>query len=264
MIAGLTELAPAPLLGLAATLVAFTLVWLVSVARTDASIVDIFWGPGFVVVAWLYRDLSTAPPVRGLLVALLVTLWGGRLALHILTRNAGHGEDFRYRAMREGNPGFTWRSLYLVFWLQAVILWVVAMPLYVVQRQGGPELGWIDGLAGAVFVIGFLFEAVGDLQLRRFKADPANRGAVMDRGLWRYSRHPNYFGDAVVWWGLGLFAVAAGGAWAVVGPLVMTVLLLKVSGVSLLEKSLEQTKPRYRDYVRRTSAFLPRPPRRLE
>jgi steroid 5-alpha reductase family enzyme len=156
---------------------------------------------------------------------------------------------------------FGWVSLFTVFWLQGVILWVVSLPL-LGAVTGRPPLGVVDALGAAVFAAGFVVEAVADAQLRRFRADPTRGAAVMDRGLWRYSRHPNYFGDAVLWWGLYLLAVGAGAWWTVPGPLMMTLLLLKVSGVTLLERGLVETKPEYAAYARRTSVFIPLPPRR--
>jgi len=250
--------------GLAVVAAAFALLWTVSLARRDASIVDPFWGAGFALVAWYWHVRADAGTARALAQALAVTVWGARLSAYLLWRRRGHGEDFRYRAMRERSPGrFPWVSLFSVFLLQAVVLWVVAAPILVVQRAGGPAswTAW-DLVGGAVFVVGLLFESVGDAQLARFRSNPANRGQVLDRGLWRYTRHPNYFGDALVWWGLFLPAAATpGGAWAVVGPILMTVLLMKVSGVALLERTLAETKPAYREYVRRTSPFFPLPPR---
>jgi len=249
------------LLALAVVLGLTTLLWLVSLAKRDASIIDGFWGAGFVVLAWLYQLASSGTGSRRQLLVALVTLWGLRLSLHILHRNRGHGEDYRYREMRERRPGtFALWSLLFVFWLQGLLLWLIAMPLYQVQRGDG-ALTLLDALGGVLFLIGFAFEAVGDLQLQRFKRDPRNEGRVMDRGLWRYTRHPNYFGDAVVWWSFYCFAAATpGGAWTVVSPLLMTVLLMRVSGVTLLEKRLAQTKPAYRDYAARTNAFIPWPP----
>jgi steroid 5-alpha reductase family enzyme len=252
-------------LALVAVLAMMTLVWLASLVRRDASIVDVYWGPGFVVAAWIYRAGREAPSVRGDVVVALVTLWGLRLALHIFRRGRGKGEDYRYREMRERAPGsFALRSLVSVFWLQSVLLWVISVPLFVAQRGGGSSiLGAFDVLGLALFVPGFAFEAISDWQLASFKRDPQNVGRVMDRGLWRYSRHPNYFGDAVVWWAFFCFAAATpGGWWTVYGPLLMTLLLLRVSGVTLLEVKLLETKPAYRRYAEETNAFLPWFPRR--
>lgn len=247
---------------LAALGLAFS-VWLLSLARRDASIADIFWGAGFVALGWLYAELGEAESARALVVPGLVTIWGGRLAIHLWRRNRGRGEDPRYRAMRRRWGGrFGWVSLFTVFWFQALVLWIVALPLWQVQRAAA-AWSWLDSLGTALFALGFLFEAVGDGQLARFRADPANAGRVLDRGLWRFTRHPNYFGDAAVWWGLGLLALATpGGGWALFGPALMTFLLLRVSGVTMLERGLRETRPGYRDYAGRTSAFFPWPPRR--
>lgn len=238
-----------------------TVTWLVSLVRRDAAVADVLWGPAFAVLAWLFVAQRWPADARGLLVAALVTVWGLRLGLHIALRGRGRGEDPRYAAMRRSHgPRFWWVSLFTVFWLQGLILWVVALPLY--AAQGGGDLWWLDGLAFACVATGLGFEAVGDWQLQRFRADPANRGRVLDRGLWRYTRHPNYFGDALLWWGLFLFAAATpAGFVTVVSPLLMTFLLVRVSGVSLLERGLMETRPGYAEYVRRTSAFIPWRPR---
>jgi steroid 5-alpha reductase family enzyme len=251
-------------LALGAVLVLMTLAWRLSLVRRDASIVDVFWGPGFVLTAWIYLAASAPRPARGVLVALLVTLWGGRLALHIGWRSRGRGEDYRYRAMRERDPaGFPRRSLLTVFWLQALLLWAISAPLFQAQRPGPPGLTLLDGVGLALFAVGFAFEAVGDLQLARFREDPENAVRVMDRGLWRYTRHPNYFGDALVWWGFFCLALATPGSWwTLLSPVLMTLLLMRVSGVTLLEKKLRETRPGYRRYAEETNAFFPWRPRR--
>lgn len=248
------------LTGLAAAGAMMTLVWVLSLVRRDAGIIDVFWGLGFVLVTWLYFSMSDGATARRYLVLGAVTLWGVRLSLYILVRNWGKAEDYRYRAMRERNSRtFPWRSLFTVFWLQATLLWAISMPLLQAQRGVEPAgLTWVDGLGALLFAVGFAFEAGGDWQLARFKRDPANAGRVFDRGFWRYTRHPNYFGDAVVWWGFFLFAAATPGSlWTVYSPALMTVLLMRVSGVTLLEKRLAEVKPGYRDYVERTNAFFP-------
>ncbi len=250
--------------GLSAAAGLMTVVWLISLLKRDAGIIDIFWGPAFALLAWVYWAAGTGDGVRRLLVPILVTVWALRLAVYILWRNRGGGEDYRYAAMRQKHGRwFAPLSLVIVFWLQAALAWLIGMPLLQVQRATAPvALGWLDLLGLVLFATGLFFEAVGDFQLARFKADPANRGKVMDRGLWRYTRHPNYFGDAALWWGLTCFALATeGSAWVLFSPALMTFLLLKVSGVALLEKGLGSTKPGYEEYVRRTSAFLPLPPR---
>jgi steroid 5-alpha reductase family enzyme len=241
-----------------------TLVWVVSLVRKDAGIIDIFWGLGFVVVAWFYFFQTDGVTLRKILVVALVSLWGLRLSIHILVRSIGRGEDYRYRDMRRRHAGhFPVWSLFAVFWLQATILWFVSAPLLVAQWSRQPQrLTWFDIAGLVLFGTGFLFETVGDLQLVRFKKNPANRGRVLRHGLWRYTRHPNYFGDALVWWGLFLIGLATPGSlWTMVSPALMTFLLLKVSGVSLLEKNLSETKPEYRDYALRTNAFFPWKPR---
>ena len=252
------------IIGLATILIAFLLVWLLSLRLRDASIADACWGLGFVLLAWLYVLLSPALTPRSWLVALLVTLWGGRLSWHIGRRNHGRGEDRRYQAMRASHgPAFWWRSLFTVFWLQGAILWWVALPLLAAVQAARPAaLTWVDGLGVAVFAVGLLFEAVGDHQLRRFRADPSNRGRVLDSGLWRYTRHPNYFGDATLWWGLYVIAAATPGGWpTLLSPALMTYLLMRVSGVTLLEDGLKTSKPGYRAYIASTPAFFPWFPR---
>jgi steroid 5-alpha reductase family enzyme len=241
-----------------------TALWAVSVAVRDSSIVDVFWGSGFVVVAWAGFALGEGDG-RRLLLALLVTVWGLRLTLHLARRNLGKGEDYRYAEMRRRH-GESWplRSLAVVFWLQGALMWIVSLPVQAAMADSADaRLGALVGIGAALWVVGFAFESVGDLQLARFKADPANRGRVMDRGLWRYTRHPNYFGDFCVWWAVWLVALAAGAPWwTAVGPALMSVLLIRVSGVALLERSLVKRREGYADYVARTSAFFPRPPRR--
>lgn len=251
--------------GLAAALGLMTLLWLVSLVLRNSSIVDIFWGAGFVVLGWLYFLLAPQGlPARKLLIAALVTIWGLRLSLYIFARNRGKGEDFRYVAMRQAaGASWWWQSYLKVFVLQGVLMWLISAPLLAAQTGATPSLTILDGLGALVWAIGFCFEAAGDWQLSRFKADPAHKGQVMNRGLWRYTRHPNYFGDAAQWWGYFLIALAAGGWITVLSPILMTFLLVRVSGKALLEKSLAQ-RPGYRDYVVSTSGFVPWFPRRAE
>jgi steroid 5-alpha reductase family enzyme len=239
--------------------------WLVSLVVADASIVDIFWGMSFVVVAWVTALIAEGAEARRVLLVVLVSVWGLRLSGYLAWRNLGKGEDYRYRAMRERYaPRFWIISLFVVFGLQAALSWVVSLPVQGGQVPADPDgLVLLDYVGIVVWATGLAFESIGDWQLARFKADPANQGEVMDRGLWRYTRHPNYFGDFLVWWGLYLVALATVDAWwTVVGPLVMSVLLIRVSGAALLERSLHKRRPGYEDYVRRTSAFFPRRPRR--
>jgi steroid 5-alpha reductase family enzyme len=194
-----------------------------------------------------------------------VTVWGLRLSAYLTWRNWGKGEDWRYRRMRERSPrGFPARSLVTVFWTQAVAAWGVGLPLLAAVGPEQPrDLGWLDWLGALLWAIGVSFEAIGDLQLARFKAAPRRGGGVLDTGLWRYTRHPNYFGDALLWWGLGLIGLAAGAWWSVLGPAGMTVFLVRVTGVTVTEEHMRRTREdAYVDYVRRTSSFIPLPPRR--
>jgi len=248
----------------AATIVALMLVtWLVSLPLRNASIVDLIWGLGFVLVAWAVRLTVDGNSARQWLLVAMVTLWGLRLSAYLTWRNHGNGEDYRYKAMRKHwGERFWWVSLFTVFALQGILMWTVSLSVQLGQVPDDPGLGVLAALGVVVWAVGLTFEAVGDAQLARFKADPANAGTVMDQGLWRYTRHPNYFGDALVWWGLGLVGVSAGAWWSLVGPAFMTFLLVRVSGVSLLEKDIAGRRPEYVAYVRRTSSFLPLPPAR--
>jgi steroid 5-alpha reductase family enzyme len=250
--------------GIAALVIlsAMTALWLVSLALRNSSIVDIFWGTGFVIANWVYFALTPDGLLaRKWLMGILVTVWGLRLSLYILWRNWGKPEDFRYQKWRqEHGEKWWWRSLFQVFVLQGVLLLIISAPLLAAQLYATPGLTWLDGLAVPVWVIGFVFEAMGDWQLAHFKANPANRGKVMNQGVWRYTRHPNYFGDAAQWWGYYLIATSAGGWWTIFCPMIMTTLLVRVSGAALLEKTLDQ-RPGYQEYIETTSAFVPWFPR---
>jgi len=240
----------------------FTLLWGVSLRLRDAGIIDPCWGLGFVLVAWLSFVMNHPMTWRACLISILTTVWGLRLSFYLLKRNLGHGEDRRYVAMRQHHgPRFWWVSLFTVFLLQALVLWFIAWPLQaacVLKSQ--KSLGLLDWLGVALWLIGFLFEAIGDWQLVKFKSAPENVGKVLDRGLWRFTRHPNYFGDNCVWWGIYLIAVGSGAWWTILSPLLMTILLLYVSGVSLLERTIVDRRPEYAAYQSRTSAFFPWPP----
>ncbi len=240
-------------------------VWLISLAIKDASIVDIAWGFGFVVVAWVVRASVDGVPARQNLLVALVTIWGLRLAGYLAVRNLGHGEDPRYQAMRRRHGSrFPLVSLLTVFGLQGVVMFIVSLPVTLGQAADGPEsLGPLAWLGVVVWVIGFAFETIGDAQMRRFQSDPANKGQVMDRGLWAWTRHPNYFGDATMWFGLGLITLETGwsGVIALIGPVVMTYFLLNISGKALLERSIGRRRPGYAEYVERTSGFFPLPPK---
>lgn len=260
----MSEIATALLVSAAGIAVLMFGTWLVSLKLRNASIVDIVWGLGFVVVAWLVRLTVDGDDARQWLLTAMVTVWGLRLAVHLFMRNHGQGEDFRYRAMRKHHGDrFPLVSLVTVFLLQGVLMWVVSLPVQLGQADATPKIGVLAVIGIVAWAIGLFFETVGDAQLKAFKADPANSGQVMDRGLWRYTRHPNYFGDACVWWGIALVAAETGtGAIGLIGAVVMTILLTRVSGVPLLEKSLNKRRPGYAEYVRRTSSFLPRPPKK--
>jgi steroid 5-alpha reductase family enzyme len=236
--------------------------WLVSLAKNDVSIVDSLWSLMFLLIAgFCFFADGGAGSARAGLVLGLVAVWSLRLSGYITLRNHGQPEDYRYQQIRERNqPNFRFKSLYLVFWLQAALAWLIAMPLAVAVFSDSP-LGWLDLAAFALWMIGMTFEVGGDTQLAAFKRDPSNKGKVLDTGLWRYTRHPNYFGEFTLWWGYWLFAVAAGGWWTLASPLLMSFLLLKVSGVALLEKDIGERRPKYADYIRRTNAFFPGPPR---
>ena len=239
--------------------------WVISLILRDVSIVDPFWGTGFVVVAWLSVLINTNSNERPVLLAILTTLWGLRLSVYLLARNWGHGEDRRYVVMREHHgPQFWWVSLFTVFLLQGVILWFVSLPLQIVPAMNSTDpLGWLDLAGIIIWTVGFLFETIGDWQLAQFKRDPANAGRVMDRGLWRYTRHPNYFGDICVWWGMYLVAAAGGAGWTILSPVLMSFFLMRVSGVTLLESTIVDRRPDYAAYKARTNALFPGAPKRV-
>ena len=250
--------APAALAIVAAAVV----LWGVSLARRDASVADPAWGPGFVLVAAVSVGATGGGHVRGWIALALVAAWGLRLGWHLLRRNLAHGEDPRYVAMRAAHGArFAWVSLFTVFLLQGSLLWLVSLPLQVAAASTA-ALNGFDLLGASVVVAGLVMESVADMQLVRFRADPSNRGKVLDTGLWAWTRHPNYFGDAVVWWGFGLVAAGTGAWAALAGPALMTFLLRRVSGVTLLEQDIAVRRPGYSDYVARVPPFVPRPPRR--
>lgn len=241
---------------------AVTLLWLLSIAIRNSGIADIFWSTGFVLVAWTAFLAGDGVDTRRLLLVILTSLWGARLTAYLAWRNLGKDEDHRYAAMRTRWGGKWWWWSYLqVFLLQGALIWVVSLPIQAASIAATPNLGWMAVVGSAAWLIGVLFEGIGDLQLARFKADPDNKGKVMDRGLWRYTRHPNYFGNFLIWWGIWIVAAEAGVWWTVVGPIVMSVLLLRVSGVAMLERTITERRPAYAEYIRTTSAFFPRPPK---
>lgn len=233
--------------------------WLISVVRSDVSIVDSMWSLMFLFAALAYiSTVETIGPRAGVLLV-MVFLWSVRLSAYISWRNHGEGEDYRYQQIRERNsPNFAIKSIYIVFGLQALLAWIISLPL-LAGVTGLTKVGVIDYIGMALFLTGFTFESVGDWQLARFKSRDENKGRVLNTGFWKYTRHPNYFGDFCVWWGFYLLALSAGGWWTIVSPLLMTLLLLRVSGVALLEKDIADRRPEYADYVRRTNAFFPGP-----
>lgn len=246
------------ILAAAAIFIMMVLLWLLSLAIRNSSIVDIFWGLGFVIVAWLDVSISPFMSTGKWLMAILVTIWGVRLALHIGIRNWGKPEDFRYAKWREENgPRWWWISFFKVFLLQGVIMWIVAAPVLSIRITDGiPPLSVTEMIGALVWAFGFFFEAVGDWQLARFKSNPDNKGNLMTSGVWKFTRHPNYFGDAAQWWGFFIIALANGAWWTVYSPLLMTFLLVCVSGVAMLEQTMKE-KPGYADYMKKTSAFIP-------
>lgn len=238
------------------------LTWLVSLAKGDASIVDSVWSLLIWAAGAVYVYAAGDPGPRGWLMFGLLSVWALRLCVYITARNWGEPEDRRYQKIRARNqPHFALKSLFIVFLLQGVLAWIVALPM-MAAGAAPAELTILDWIGAAIAIAGIVVETIADWQMARFKAQPASAGQVMDRGLWRYSRHPNYFGETCTWWGLWLLAVSAGGWWTVASPLLMTLLLLKVSGVVLLERDIAERRPAYARYIKQTNAFIPGPPRR--
>ncbi|HYM36477.1 MAG TPA: DUF1295 domain-containing protein [Steroidobacteraceae bacterium] len=244
-------------------IVSFAVVtWVVSVVKRNASIVDSVWFILFLAAACVYV-VEGERSERAWFMLSLVAIWALRAAIYIAARNWGEPEDRRYQAIRRRNePNFALKSLYIVFLLQSLLAWIVSLPL-LAGASGVQSLGVLDYIGTAVVVFGTAFESIADWQLARFKADPANSARVMEQGLWRYTRHPNYFGECCLWWGFYLMALATGAWWSIVGPLLMTTLLLKVSGVALLERNISKRRPDYERYIRQTNAFIPGPRRAL-
>ena len=235
-----------------------SILFVIALFKRDNSIADIGWGFGFVIVALLTFFLEQGFTARHILVTALVVIWGMRLSTHIYLRNRGKGEDPRYAAWRKnwGN-WFVVRSFFQVFILQGLLLLFIAYAIILVNSSSEAGLSALDICGLAVWIIGFLFESIGDLQLKRFIADEQNRGHILNTGLWRYTRHPNYFGEATMWWGIFLIALSVPYGWtAIISPAVITFLLLRVSGVILLEKEFTDNEE-FKEYKRRTSAFIP-------
>jgi steroid 5-alpha reductase family enzyme len=252
-----------PLLTLVISFAMMTALWPLSVRLKDVSIVDILWAPAFGVLAWACALETPAMNVRAGTVLALVTVWALRLGSHVWMRwrRLGH-EDYRYAAIRKSRgPSFPVTSLFWIFWFQALLLWIISWPLQAVFGRNAP-LNALDALGVALAFAGIVIEAVADVQLTRFRAEPTNAGRVLDTGLWAWSRHPNYFGDFALWWGFCLIALASGAPWwTALGPLVMSALLIHYSGAGLMEDTIAHRRPDYSDYVRRTSVFVPWPPR---
>lgn len=232
----------------------------ISLIKKRNDVADEAWGLGFVCLAWVSFIISDTSGPRGLLVGILVSVWGLRLAWHIHARHKGKPEDYRYRAWREQwGKWFYLRSYAQVYLFQGVLLLLVVMPVLIINYSVGPALGWLDFIGGAVWLVGFLFESVGDAQLSRFVKNPVNKGKLMQSGLWRNSRHPNYFGEVTLWWGIWLIALSAPfGLLGIIGPLTITILILKVSGIAMLEKKMAK-KPEFASYKQQTSKFIPWP-----
>ena len=241
--------------------------WIMSLIYRNVTLVDSLWGLGFVLIAWLTFFMADGFDGRKILITLLVSAWGLRLAGHLSWRNWGHGEDPRYASWRAASGERFWLvSLFKVFVLQAVFLWAIALALQWGQMSPQPaKLTWLDYLGLGLWGVGFFFEAVGDWQLARFKANPNNKGQVMDQGLWAYTRHPNYFGETLIWWGIFLITLATPGSWwTIVSPIIITVVLLKMTGITLMEKTIVHTRPGYNEYIARTNAFIPWFPKKKE
>lgn len=267
----LAEIAPGFVQNLYVTaailLVCVLLLWLLSIRLSDISIIDIFWGPAFGIVALAGYFVSTGQgfEARRVLVTALTVAWAVRLGAYLFWRNHGKGEDPRYTAAYRNrfSQNLHWHTLTKVFLLQGFLVWLISIPVQLTQYLLVPRLGLFAYLGVVLWTIGFMFEAIADWQLARFKADPANRGRVLDHGLWRYSRHPNYFGNACLWWGLWLIACDHPIGFATIfAPALMTHFLLNVTGKRLLEKRLSRAKPEYAAYIERTPGFFPWFPRR--
>jgi steroid 5-alpha reductase family enzyme len=247
---------------LAGLLFLYMNLWFVlSVIKKRNDVADVAWGLGFVLLAWTSLSLSYPSDSRGVLVTILVSIWGLRLAWHIHGRNTGKAEDYRYLAWRKawGN-WFYVRSYFQVYLLQGFFLFLIALPVLVIHQEQPTDLGWIDFLGIAIWGLGFFFEVIGDAQLARFMKNPDNKGKLMQQGLWAYTRHPNYFGEVALWWGIWLLSVSVAGSWfAIIGPATITYLILQVSGIPMLEKKMAE-HPDFAAYKSRVSAFFPWPP----
>lgn len=235
--------------------------WFVfSIFKKRNDVADIAWGLGFVLVTWVSFFLSDQIGMRGILVGFLVSIWGLRLASHIYFRNKGKTEDYRYLAWRkEWGNWFYVRSYLQVYLLQGLFLFLIVLPVLIINKSSTSPLIWLDFVGLIVWLFGFYFETMGDAQLAQFIKNPLNKGKIMQSGLWAYTRHPNYFGEVTQWWGIWLIALAVSGGWiGIIGPIIITFLILKVSGIPLLEKKMEEN-PDFAEYKKRTSMFFPLP-----
>ena len=246
--------------GLSGIAVLMLFAWVLSLRVKDASIVDRLWGLNFILLAWIYFSQSQVVYWRHWAALFMVCIWGARLSLHIHLRNRGHSEDYRYQSMRNSQGrSFWWYSLFSVFLFQGLLAFLISAPILWIFAGTVTWFSIFDPIAIFLWGLGFYFEVVGDSQLRKFKSDPHNKGKILDRGLWSLTRHPNYFGDALMWWALFLLALPVANGWmAFYGPLIMSIFLRYVSGVPLIEKSLSKTKPGYDEYMNKTPAFTPK------
>jgi steroid 5-alpha reductase family enzyme len=246
--------------GLAVILILAIVTWIVSVFKRDVSIVDSLWSLMILAAGFMYAMSSDVYSMRNTLILGLLLIWALRLAIYVTWRNWGEEEDHRYQKIRASySPHFAVKSLGIIFLFQAVVAWIISLPLWPAITSNLASLQLLDILAIALWLTGMFFEVIGDWQLAQFKANPDNQGKVMNQGLWRYTRHPNYFGEALIWWGFYLFAVSAGAWWTFPAPLLMNWLLLKFSGVVILEKTIVERRPAYKQYIETTNAFIPGP-----
>lgn len=241
-------------------LVCMIILWSISVIIKNVSIVDVFWGLGFVIVNGIYFYLSENFQLRSIIVLLLVSIWGLRLSIYLGLRNIGKSEDFRYQEFRRkyGVHRYWWFSFFQVFLLQGALIMIISLPLLGIHYfSENKDLSILDYMGITLWLIGFIFESLGDYQLAKFKKDPRNNNKVLNTGLWKYTRHPNYFGDTVVWWAYAIFCISAGAYWPILGSVIMTFLIIKVSGVALLEEDISDRRPEYKMYIDKTSSFFP-------
>lgn len=239
-----------------------TMWFAISIVKKRNDIADIAWGLGFVLMAWSSFLLGENYSQRGILVGLLVSVWGIRLASHIFKRNRTKTEDYRYAQWRKDwSKWFYLRSYFQIYLLQGMLLYLIAIPIFIINQYTGAEIGLLDMVGLMIWLIGFGFEAIGDAQLKNFINDPVNKGKLMQSGLWQYTRHPNYFGEVTMWWGIWVISLSAlFSIFSIISPLAISFLILKVSDIPMLEKKYEG-RTDFEEYKKRTSAFFPLPPR---